>query len=100
MILVTGLAEIRTQNGVERAVLVHRSAIGVPWGGALQMLAVDDRESTTQMLWFRNDFGDQSPTKLLSQLDMHIPLTAGLELPDDTVASATAPPCTAAPAAR
>lgn len=80
------LAEIRTQNGVEQAVLVHRSAIGVPWGGALQMLAVDDRELTTQMLRFRNDFGNQSSTELLSQLDMHIPLAAGLELPGDTVA--------------
>ena len=80
------LAELRTRDGVEQALLAHRGAIGTPSGGSVRLLAIDDRELAAPMLWFREDFAEETPAELLSRLDLGVPLEGGLALPDDTVA--------------
>ena len=81
-----GLERLRALEGVERAVVVHRSKAGLLGGGAVSLLAIDDRAEAASMLWFREDFADEPPASLLSRLDLGVPLEAGLALPDDTVA--------------
>ena len=81
-----GLERLRALEGVEGAVVVHRSQAGLPGGGAVTLLAIDDRSAAASMLWFREDFADEPPARLLSRLDLGVPLDRGLALPDDTVA--------------
>ncbi len=80
------LEQLRSVEGVERAVVVHRSGVGLPGGGGVPLLAIEDREAAAAMLWFREDFADEPPADLLSRLDLGVPLEGGLALPDDTVA--------------
>ena len=80
-----GLARLRAQEGVEQALLVHRSSAGLPGGGQVRLLAIDDREDAASMLWFREDFTDEPPARLLSRLDLGVPLENGIALPDDTI---------------
>ena len=81
-----GLERLRAVDGVEQALLVHRSDVRLPGGGAVALLAIDDRPTAASMLWFREDFVDEPPARLLSHLDLGVPLEGGLSLPDDTVA--------------
>ena len=81
-----GVERLRAVEGVERALVVHRSQVGLPGGGAVSLLAIDDRAEAASMLWFREDFTEEPPAQLLSRLDLGVPLEGGLALPDDTVA--------------
>ena len=81
-----GLDRLRAVDGVEQAVVVHRGSIGVPRGGAIPLLAVQDGSAAASMLSFRDDFADESPAELLRHLDLGVPIDGGRALPDDTVA--------------
>ena len=81
-----GLERLRALEGVEQAVVVHRSSIGVPRGGAIPLLAIQDGPDAASMLSFREDFAEESPEQLLRHLDLGVPIDGGRALPDDTVA--------------
>ncbi len=80
-----GLARLEAVAGVERAVFVHRGQAGLPGGGGVALLAIDDRAAAASMLWFREDFAEETPARLLSRLDLGVPVESGLALPGDTV---------------
>ncbi|MYA19132.1 MAG: FtsX-like permease family protein [Chloroflexi bacterium] len=81
-----GLERLRAVEGVEQAIVAHRGRAGLLGGGAVELLAIDDLETAAPMLWFREDFADEPPERLLSRLDLGVPLEGGIPLPDDTVA--------------
>ncbi|MCY4454970.1 MAG: FtsX-like permease family protein [Chloroflexi bacterium] len=83
-----GLDRLRATEGVEQAVAVHRGSMGVPRGGSVPLLAIQDGVTAASMLSFREDFADEPVEQLLGHLDLGVPLDGGIALPDDTVALA------------
>ncbi len=83
-----GLEQLRSVDGVERAIVVHRGSIGVLRGGSVPLLAIQGGAAVAPMLSFRDDFAEEPPEQLLGHLDLGVPLDGGVALPDDTVALA------------
>ena len=83
-----GLEQLRATDGVEQALIVHRGSIGLPRGGSVPLLAIQDPASAAPMLSFRDDFADEPAAQLLGHLDLGVPLDGGVALPADTVALA------------
>ncbi len=81
-----GLDRLRATDGVEHALVVHRSSIGVPRGGAVELLAIQGDAGAASIVSFREDFAQESPAQLLDHLDLGVPLDGGIALPPDTVA--------------
>lgn len=84
--LAAQLEAVRELDGVRDATVVHRGSLGLPRGGSLSLLAIDDPGRAPDMLWFRDDFADETPPQLLRQLQSLAPPGAGIAIPDDAVA--------------
>ena len=81
-----GLERLRAVDGVEQALVVHRGSVGLPGGGSVPLLAIQDGRAAASMLDFRGDFADVPAGELLGRLDLGVPIDGGRALPPDTVA--------------
>jgi len=79
------LAAVRARPEVADATVAYRGVIQTPTGLPLTVLAVD-ADRAASMLWFRDDFADETLTGLVRRLQSAVPPGGGVELPDDASA--------------
>ena len=77
--------KVRAIEGVDDAALVYRGDARALNGRPLQLLTVDPGR-TASMLWFRDDFADESLDDLMRELESLAPTEGGIELSDDAQA--------------
>ena len=79
----TRLEAVRAIDGVEGAALAYRGTLTTARGAQLELLAVDDLDAAARMLWFRDDFAEESAAALLDEIEIGVPAGGGLELPEE-----------------
>ncbi|MCH7512294.1 MAG: ABC transporter permease, partial [Chloroflexi bacterium] len=79
------VVELRAVDGVDDAALAFRGSLTTPSVASLQLLALDPQRAAS-MLWFRDDFADESLRQLMLRLQSDVPSGGGVELDERTQA--------------
>jgi hypothetical protein len=74
---------VRALEGVDEAALVYRGTVAAPTRSLVQILAIDPARASS-MLWFREDFADDSLPALMRALQSDVPAGGGVLLDEAT----------------
>jgi hypothetical protein len=74
---------VRALEGVDDAALVYRGTVAAVTRSSVQILAIDP-ERASSMLWFRDDFADDTLPALMRALQSDVPAGGGVLLDEST----------------
>jgi ABC-type antimicrobial peptide transport system permease subunit len=77
------IIELRAVEGVDDAALAFRGELATRSRTVLQLLAVDPQRASS-MLWFREDFAEDSLADLMRRISSDVPSGGGIPISEDT----------------
>ena len=79
------VGDVRELEAVDDAAVAHRGELRTATNRVVQVLALDP-ERAPEMLWFRDDFAEESLSQLMLRLQSAAPSGGGVQLSDDAQA--------------